>query len=290
MSDPLIGHLSDLCRTAPSGSFILGGGLALRVRRDMLLRSGARTLARAVGHQLPEARVTTDIDVFLRLEVFERGDRSLRVAIDKLGYGERTPKWQFEKELLPGPGSAEGPGAMLVLDLLARTPEPGSEVRMKPPRVGSGSGADLHGRVTEEAFAVEQLAREIPVVEDGITVARPLVAHPYAMLCMKLRASHDWLQYRQEAWSLSSKQKPPSEKHTFDAALCVAMLTEAEQDECIGLAREYAGRPVALAIRSEAKRLFGAPEAPGWRSAVAQGMFDAHAPVWDALGACLGVG
>jgi hypothetical protein len=284
MSDPLMGHLADLCREAPAGSFILGGGLALRVRREMLLRSGASTLARGAGYELPEARATTDIDAFLRLEVFERGDRQVRDAIDRLGYRVRTAKWQFQRPLYPG---AEEP--TLILDLMSAWPPETTAVAVHGIRVGSGSRADLHGHGVEEAFAVERDPREIALVKNGVEVARPHVAHPFAMLCMKVRASHDWLRYKRDPWTLGPNRKPPSEKHAFDVALCVAMLTEDERDECIELASAYADHPIAGAIRSEAAPLFGTPNAPGWRSAVHQGLFDDHDLVWEALRACLAV-
>lgn len=286
MSDPLVRHLHDLIIAVRQDSVILAGGLGLMLKRRHLAHQGTMTLALSADHGHPEARTTTDIDLFLRIELFTRPEegRRLREVLDGLSYKERTPKWQFERPL-----SDALPDQSVVVDLLARQPVDGEDVSVKPPRVGTGSGTGLHGRETAEAFAVEREPQIIDVLDDGSLLGQVLTAHPYAWLNMKVRAAHDWLRYQRQPWELRENQQPPSAKHAFDATLIVAMVTEVERDRCRDLASEFRDHPVAQQIRAEATELFGEPTAPGWREALRQGMFDDHDLIWPTLKAMLRV-
>jgi len=285
MSDPLIRHLRDLVSVVPPDSVILAGGLGLMLKRRHLALSGAMTLAKNSSYEHPEARATTDIDLFLRIELFTQPEegRRLRQALDGLQYRELTPKWQFEKRL-----SDALPDQFVVVDLLARRPDDGEDVRVRTSRVGSGSGTDLHGRETVEAFAVECEPQITTILDEGHECGQILTAHPYAWLNMKVRAAHDWLRFQAQPWRLRENQLPPSAKHAFDAALIVAMITEVERDECVSLATEFRDHAIAEEIRTEATELFGSPTALGWREAITQGMFDDHDLIWTTLKEMLG--
>lgn len=286
ISDSLVGHLLDLLQRAPADTFLLGGGLGLQLKRHHLLFHRMRTLAGAEGFELPEARVTSDIDLFLRIEVFaipEYG-KQLRVAIDELDYSVRTAKWQFDKPLHP-----EFQDRKVVLDLLAPYPEELARVAVSGNRVGTGSGTDLHGRLTHEAFAVEDSRLEIDITHNGAGLGSIFVPHPYAMLNMKIRAAHDWMRYQTEPWALRQRQEPPSAKHAFDAALIVAMLTEDELNRAAQLARKWESHPIASAIRKEAVMLYGSSSSPAWVEALRQGMFDDWHLLWDAMRGALAI-
>lgn len=285
MSDLLVQRLHELVSAVPQESIILAGGLGLMLKRRHLAHLGAATLAQSAGHEHPEARATTDIDIFLRIELFTRQEegRQIRLALDRLDYKERTPKWQFEKPL-----SDARPDPCVVVDLLARRPTDSEGVRVKSLRVGAGSKTDLHGRETVEAFAVECEPQIIDILDEGRSLEQVLTAHPYAWLNMKVRAAHDWLRFQMQPWELRENQQPPSAKHAFDVALIVAMITEAELDVCKRLAVEFRDDHVAQQIRSEATELFGRPEAPGWIEARQQGMFNDYDLIWPALSDMLG--
>jgi hypothetical protein len=285
MSDPLIRHLRDLVSVVPPDSVILAGGLGLMLKRRHLALSGTMTLANSSNHEHPEARATTDIDLFLKIELFTRPEqgRRLRRALDGLHYIERTPKWQFEKPL-----NDALPNQFIVVDLLARQPDDSEDVRVRTSRVGSGSGTDLHGHETVEAFAVECKPQNTTILDEGQACGQILTAHPYAWLNMKVRAAHDWLRFQAQPWKLRENQLPPSAKHAFDAALIVAMITEVERDECVQMATKFRDHPVAVEIRTEATELFGSPTALGWREAIRQGMFDDHDLIWPTLKEMLG--
>lgn len=264
---------------------MLGGGFGLRVKRAHLANRRTPTLAQSVGYEVPEARATSDLDLFLRLEIFSHVESglALRSAIDELGYVERTPKWQFQKPLSEAMRDHE-----VVLDLLAREPDPGSDVRVKGMRVGSGAGVELHGHKTPEAFAVEEDSIPCDVLEGDRVLGTVNVVHPFAMLNMKVRASHDWLRFQNDAWELRERQSPPSAKHVFDCALIVAMVTQAELEECRELCAAYREHPIATEIRQEALMLFELPTSPGWLEARRQGMFDDHELIWGTMMDMLG--
>lgn len=284
MSDPLIPHLLDILARASADSFILGGGLGLNVKRSHVLHEATPTLV----PELPEARATSDIDLFLRLAVFVRPEQgqALRAVLDDLDYSPLTPNWQFSKPL-----DASIAGSDLVVDLLAREPTRDEGVRVRNLRVGSESKAGLHGRETPEAFAVEASPVLIGIQRGGAVVARVWVPHPYAWINMKLRAAHDWLLYDRAPWPLREGQDPPSGKHAFDVILLLAMLTEAERDESKALAEEFREHAVGASIRLEAATLFETEQSLGWTEAKRRTGIDLdHGLLWEVLCDVLGIG
>jgi hypothetical protein len=272
MTDPLLPHLLDLLKQAPPDSFVLGGGFGLILKQRHLQYHRAATLAASAGHNLPPARATQDLDLFLKMEVFTHPDRGrvLRQGLDDLGYQVLTGKFQFSKPLSP-----ELPGMAVRVDLLSRLPRQDEAVPVRGVRVGAGADAGVHGRKVPEAFAVDRGPVAIDVVEQGRPLASVRVPAPFAWLNMKVRAAHDWL--------VSTDDAQSSVRHAFDAALIVAMLTEDELQESARLAREFQGHPVGAQIREEAVRLFGTPESAGWQGARGQGMFDDHGLIWDVM-------
>lgn len=254
MTDPLMSHLLDIVASPAAKDLILAGGFGIRIKQSHLQKTQARTLM-----AFPQARATQDLDFFLRLSLFvqkERG-KAVRALLDGLDYQEHTPKWQFSKPFNP-----LHPQAQVMVDLMARSPED-KTVQVKKPRVGSGSGIELHGKETPEAFAVEESPIQVPV--EGVNSAgarvqaKVYVPHPYAWLNMKIKASFDWLkQTRQEI--------PPKEdrsKHVFDVYVLMAMLTEAELGEASEFAQRFREHAMAKEIRQNALELFGSDTAPG---------------------------
>lgn len=282
MNDPLVGHLIDLVQGTPPGSFILVGGLGMALKRAHLTRQGEKTLAA----ELPQARVTTDIDLALRIEVLADVVRanSIREVIDQLEYEPVNPNWQFHKLLLPADNQTR-----FTLDLQAKLPEDESNVRADAVRVGKAKGLGLHGRTTPEAFAVEHSPQAIPISRDG-REAQVLVPHPYAWINMKVRAAYDWYQYDQGQITLREGQKPPSEKHLFDVVLLVAMLTNKEIEDCEAIRKGFADLNISGDIRHEAEALFGSVTSRGWTVARQQGStaFD-HETLWEAMRLVLGI-
>ena len=126
-------------------------------------------------------------------------------------------------------------------------------------------------------------------MDAGAKVGGVSISHPYAFLNMKLRAAHDWHRFGIKPWVLRANQKPPSEKHVFDAASLVAMITEGELAVAAQLAAVWCDHTIAVAIRSEAVTLFGTSTSPGWLEARRQGMFDDHDLIWPTMKTALGI-
>lgn len=284
MTDPLFSHLLDIASDPASQNLILGGGFGIRIKQLYLKERGVRTLL----PEAPSARATQDLDFFLHLSLFLQKERgvAVRTLLDRLLYEEHTPRWQFGKPFDPAI-----PEIRVRVDLLARTPLVQENVKVKSPRVGVGTGIDLHGRETPEAFAVEDLPLWVPLSgfrSDGVEVTTGIqVAHPYASLNMKVKAAHDWLRRERGL----SPQKRNAERHVFDVYVLIAMLTEAELEEASGIAERYRAFPVAEEIRVCAQELYGDAEAPGMVELKRQVGGDINYPLfWTALSKALKIG
>lgn len=239
-AEPLGPHLVELVSRPEAKGTILAGGLGLRIKRAHLAAEGVRTLI----PELPEIRATTDIDLFLQMEIWTEPDAAadFKRMLEELGYEAVQAQWKFEKTLTDG-GSLKSK-----LDLMARRPRENESVRVNPPRVGQG----IHGRLTEEAFAIGDSPILVQVGANA-RVSEVLIAHPYAFLNLKLAAANDWL-----------VRKPgSSEKHVADVYRVVAMMTETEYERAQELSRSYKDDSTALRVREAARILFEGPESMG---------------------------
>lgn len=283
MTDPLFAHLLDIASDPASAGLILAGGFGIRLKQASLRESGTRTLI----ENFPMARATQDLDFFLTLSLFvqkEQG-RAVRALLDRLGYDEHNKHYQFGKPFDP-----LNPEIKVKVDLLARTPRSDEGILVKPPRVGSGAGIDLHGRETPEGFAVEEHCVRLPlqgVRSDGVAVETGiLVPHAYAWLNMKVRAAHDWL--RRQRGEMNPKAN--SEKHVFDVYVLTAMLTETELTEASNLSGLYLADPGAQEICDYAQELYGTEDSPGVREVKGQAHENIDYPIfWEALNEALGI-
>jgi hypothetical protein len=274
---PINDSLRQILRDERSKDLIIVGGASILIKRDWLARSNQQTLVET----LPPARATEDLDFVLRIEIFssEQKSHEVRELIDELGYVPQSEFWQFSKDGVP-------------LDFMARQPE-GDElhfVKFDKTRVGRRPTSVLHGRTTPEAFAVETLPIRLDVAltndQDGNDVFSTAVAHPYALLNMKVRAAHDDYLRRQEI-GLTKKY---GEKHALDVYSIVAAMTRNELSECSLLANQFGDRTTAKEIRSEATVLFSGPTTAGFVQAQQQvrERLD-HGIFWDALREALGI-
>jgi hypothetical protein len=283
MIDPLLVHLIDIVSDPAAEGLILAGGFGIRLKQAYLQNIQARTLIPRV----PEARATLDFDFFLRISLFvetERG-RAVRALLDRLDYREHTPRWQFGKPLIVG-----DPERKVKIDLMARSPKEDEGIPVKSPRVGSGSGINLHGFETPEAFAVEDSPVSLPLEgrnSGGVSVkAYVMVPHAYASLNMKVKAAHDWL--RSEHGEIT--KKPGQEKHVFDVYVLTAMLVENELAEAQKLAQQYDAYPILKEIRDCARELYGENNAPGVQEIQRRTNTDFdYAVFWEALCGMLGI-
>ena len=193
MNDPLNSHLMDIISDPASTGLILAGGYGIQLKQAHLKEMGERTVIASI----PESRATQDIDFFLSLSFFlssEKG-KAVRQLLDRLEYTVvlNSENHRFEKRHK----LEKQMNNDVIVDFLARQPLLSEAVKSDSFRVGKNSGANLHGRTTVEAFAVEDSPVKLTVktigVNDGLAIAEVLVPHPYAWINLKVRAAHDWL-------------------------------------------------------------------------------------------------
>lgn len=267
-------YLIELVRRMDAEGFplIVAGGLGLHLKRrwvgQQVREHGRRTLMAVV----PEARVTSDIDVFMQMEVFSRETEGgvsvmrFRKALEGLTYEplKGAEYFQFKRSIADG--------EFVKLDLHTRLPTSGEfeVVKYNKPRVGRKvqPTLKLHAYGTPEAFAIDQVPQTLPLAgldPDGQSFSGSVrVPHPFAALCMKIQAAVDF------------EGLPPTEqrtakhavkqKHAFDVYLLLAMLDPQEVDEIGAFARSYAADPRLARIQSGVHEIFGAPDSAGCRT------------------------
>ncbi len=214
LQDPLMPHLVELVARPEAQNAILAGGFGLRLRQAALRAVGATMLI----SEVPQARATQDLDLFLSVQVWMPPDEqatAFRSLLTELGYEEHWPTCQFRKPWKGGQNRIK-------LDLQARRPtDAESEVKVKTKKgvsqVGKGMGYSVSGYETPEGFAVEDSPQSISVAH-GDTTAIVRVPHPYAWLNLKVRAAHDWLS--EDRGELAPKPGADARlKHVFDVYL-----------------------------------------------------------------------
>lgn len=241
--DPLKQTLLDLHAILGSAvPLILGGGYGLFLRQDDLTRTGARTLFPV--NDLPENRTTQDIDLILKAEVVVSADgmKSVRSAINTLGY---TPiagseHYQFRKAVKP---AGEIKIALLVGplgDLFdAKT------VMRDDRRVRPKAFKDLHAHPLEEAVGVEEHLCAITLsgqrgdgTEHNATV---YVAQPFTYLLMKIFAFRD---------RVNDPGKDFARHHAIDIYRIVGLITQDEDQTLKEMATKHRKHPKVLEARA----------------------------------------
>lgn len=249
--DPLREELRKLARALePHGiRLIVGGGYGLLLRAEQIRSSGMRTRFA----DLPGARSTNDIDIFLGAEVITDAAKTalIRAALDALGYKpiEGARYYQF---VLPVEYAGLPRGVKI--DLLAApvSGEKKATVRQDSRRVRPRAGEGLHAHTTPEALTVEELAQPIDLGGDEPVVV--YLPHPFSYLLLKLFALRDLL---------DDEAKGRGAYHAFDIYRTVAMMTSGEWEEAIQMRGRYAAtEPVAEAGRL-VEELFSGLEAQG---------------------------
>lgn len=249
--DPLREELRKLTRALePHGiRLIVGGGYGLLLRAEQIRLSGARTRF----SELPGARSTSDIDIFLGAEVITDAAKTalIRDALDALGYEpiEGAKYYQFVL-----PVAYAGLPRGVKIDLLA-APVSGDKkatVRQDRRRIRPRAGGGLHAHTTPEALTVEDLTQPVDLGGDEPGVV--YLPHPFSYLLLKLFALRD---------RLDDEAKGRGAYHAFDIYRTVAMMTSGEWEESVQMQVRYATtEPVAEAGRL-VKELFSSLESPG---------------------------
>ena len=251
VGDPLREELRKLARALePHGiRLIVGGGYGLLLRAEQIRSSKARTRFA----ELPGARSTNDIDIFLGAEVITDAAKTglIRAALDALGY-EPIEGARYYQFVLPVTYAGLPRGVKI--DLLAAPVSGDKEVTVKQNsrRIKPRAGVGLHAHTTPEALTVEDYAQPVDVGGDEPVVV--YLPHPFSYLLLKLFALRDLL---------DNEAKGRGAYHAFDIYRTIAMMTSGEWEEAVQMRGQYAAtEPVAEAGRL-VKELFSSLEAPG---------------------------
>jgi hypothetical protein len=232
--DQLTANLLDLLfelegRNIP---IMIGGGFGLFLKRQHLAATGARTLL----DNLPEARATNDLDMFLRAELLSDLERTREVkeAILRLGYTavEEAKFLHWKREILV----AGVPQEVKIDVLVGPLGEFRKKLKVSMPRVRPRGDIKFHAHAVEEAIMLE--ARPIAVKVTGVrTTGQPYTgtvevpeAFPYLM--MKLHAFAD---------RKADANKDLGRHHALDAYTIVGMMTESEYVRAKQIGSEQSG-------------------------------------------------
>lgn len=228
---------------------IVGGGYGLLLRQEQVTRSGARTV-RAV----PEARSTSDLDIFLTVEIVTDADRmgALRDVLHESGYMpvEGAEHYQFRKAV-----SYRGTQQSVKVDLLApppRDPDRLARVRVDFRRIRHRDAKGIHAHTTPEAFSIGE--RVMSMALGGTPAIRVQIPHPYTFLLLKLYAYRD------------RRGDPAKERgiyHAFDLYRIIAMMNREEYASAEGFRDRFAGDEIVAEARGIVTRFFADIDSPG---------------------------
>ena len=214
---------------------LIGGGFGLYLRQRHLEDvDPERTL---VPSELwPPARTTEDVDLFLPTEIVVSTDhmRSIRKALDHLGYESTVRHFQFVKHTPVGPVRID----LLTCDIPT---ELTNLVRMRSMRVRPTGDVPLHAYLTREALELERSPRRFLLRgtrSDGTAdEVRIHVPNSFTYLLMKLHAFRD---------RMNDSRKSLAAHHALDLYRIVAMMTRDEYDLVLELLRRHADSPAVL--------------------------------------------
>lgn len=252
--DPLVSQLRQFAEKLAETNvrLIIGGGYGLLLKANHIQRIGARTRL----EQIPIARSTGDIDVFLTNEVIidKNNMAAIRQALDELEYSPvpGAEYYQFFREV-----TIAGATRNLKFDFLA-APVLGEQAksvkadirRIRPRAV---TGAPMHAHTTPEALTVEEhlLAVNIGEADKRVEVFLP---HPFSYVMLKLFALRD---------QIDNEAKEFGRHHAFDIYSTWAMMTEEEFEQAEDLRRQYAAVGVMPEAIEIAAALFADENAKG---------------------------
>lgn len=229
---------------------ILGGGYGLVLRTEYVRQTQAATRF----DEIPEARSTNDLDLFLSAEIITSAEKTEKVrdALTKLGFEPIAPFFQFRL-----PVEYEGLEKPVKIDLLAAPPAGEAErklVKINKPRIRPKKAKNIHGFLTEEAVTLEERLLAIDISEAGEPTLEIYLPHPFSYLVMKLFALRD---------RLEDEKTDFGAYHAFDIYRIVAMTTENEWNEALDLGKRYREAPKIREAALIASKLFANLESVG---------------------------
>ncbi|MGH9970545.1 MAG: hypothetical protein ACREBG_22515 [Pyrinomonadaceae bacterium] len=252
--DPLLSQLGQFAEKLAKNNIrlIIGGGYGLLLKANHIRRIGARTRL----EQIPIARSTGDIDVFLTTEVItdKNNMAAIRQALDELGYlpVPGAEFYQFFREVTIG-----GAPRNLKFDFLAAPVlgEQAKNVRADVRRIRPRGTTEtpMHAHTTPEAVTIEEHLLSVDI-GDGDKPIEVFLPHPFSYALLKLFALRD---------QVNSEAKEFGRHHAFDIYMTWAMMTEEEFAQAEELRRQYAEVGVMPEAVDIANTLFADENAKG---------------------------
>lgn len=229
---------------------ILGGGYGLVLKTEYIRQTNAVTRF----EEIPQARSTNDLDLFLSAEIITSAEKieKIRDALEKLKFEPVAPFFQFHL-----PVTVEGLQQSVKIDLLAAPPETDEQrrlVKINKPRIRPKNAKNIHGYLTEEALTIEDNLLPINISDEGDAALEIYLPHPFSYLVMKLFALRD---------RLEDEEKDFGAYHAFDIYRIIAMMTEKEWNEAINLRENYRNAPKIIEAAEIVGELFVNVESMG---------------------------
>lgn len=253
--DVLRSELLGLARTlrADDIPLIVGGGYGLLLRQEYLHRSGTQTV-----REMPYARSTNDIDIFLSAEIITDARKMsvLRDALRDSGYSpiQGAEYYQFKKAV-----SYRGGNSEIKVDLLApqpRDPELLEKVHVDARRIRPRASQGIHAHTTPEAFSIAEEALCLTLSDNAIQVD-VFIPHPYSFMLLKLFAYHD---------RKDDQQKNLGRHHAFDLYRIIAMMDETDYNAAARFRDRLDGDAVVEGARRIVSELFSGSDSSGMRA------------------------
>lgn len=229
---------------------ILGGGYGLVLKTEYIHQTNAVTRF----EEIPQARSTNDLDLFLSAEIITSAEKieKVRDALSKLKFEPIAPFFQFQL-----PTVFEGLERNVKIDLLAAPPLTEATrklVKINKPRIRPKEAKNIHGYLTEEAVTIEENLLPINIAHQGYSTLEVYLPHPFSYLVMKLFALRD---------RLEDEDKDFGAYHAFDIYRIIAMMTEKEWNEAVDLQNRYRDALKIIEASAIARDLFANLESIG---------------------------
>lgn len=229
---------------------ILGGGYGLVLKTEYIRQTNAATRF----EEIPQARSTNDLDLFLSAEIITSAEKieKIRDALSKLKFEPLAPFFQFQL-----PTVFKGFEKPVKIDLLAALPLTETErklVKINKPRIRPKKAKNIHGYLTEEAVTIEENLLPVNIAEEGDAPLEIYLPHPFSYLVMKLFALRD---------RLEDEEKDFGAYHAFDIYRVIAMMTEKEWNEAVDLRKRFRDAPKIGEAAEIAGDLFASGESIG---------------------------
>jgi hypothetical protein len=252
--DPLLEQLRQFAERLAEENIrvIVGGGYGLLLKANHIRRIEARTRL----EQIPIARSTGDIDVFLTTEVITDKNNmdTIRQSLDALGYSPvpGAEFYQFFRKI-----DIAGVPRNLKFDFLA-APVLGelakkvkADVRRIRPR--GSTKTPMHAHTTPEAVTIEEYLLSLDIGETGKPI-EVFLPHPFSYTMLKLYALRD---------QIDNEAKEFGHHHAFDIYTTWGMMMEEEFVQAEELRIQYADVNVMSEAIRIANTLFADENAKG---------------------------